>query len=191
MLPRDVHFDPVTDLPIHVDFMRVTDKSRVRVHVPVNFKNEGLSPGIKRGGVLNVVRHDIDVVCLAGDIPHAIIVDVERPGDRRQHPYQHGEAARGRAPAITERDFTIATIAPPTVQTTEAEDKAAADAAAAAAARRRRRRGAVAGAASGALPAPLPAQVRRRARRQRRRPPAVRRRQRRAKAPAEKKARKK
>src|SRR5262245_42105028 len=145
VLPRDVHFDPVSDRPIHVDFMRVTDKTRVRVHVPVNFKNEGLSPGIKRGGVLNIVRHDIDVYCQAGEIPHAIIVDVEGLEIGDSVHISMVKLPAGVRPAITERDFTIATIAPPT----EAEAKAAADAAAAAAAPE----GAVVeGAAAGAAP---------------------------------------
>jgi len=151
VLPRDVHFDPVTDRPIHVDFMRVTDKTRVRVHVPVNFKNEGLSPGIKRGGVLNVVRHDIDVFCQAGEIPHAIIVDVEGLEIGDSIHISMVKLPVGVRPAIAERDFTIATIAPPTVQTTEAEEKAAADAVAAAAAPEGAVvEGAVAGAAPGA-----------------------------------------
>jgi large subunit ribosomal protein L25 len=151
VLPRDVHFDPVTDRPIHVDFMRVTDKTRVRVHVPVNFKNEGLSPGIKRGGVLNVVRHDIDVMCQAGEIPGAIVVDVEGLEIGDSIHISMVKLPVGVRPAIIERDFTIATIAPPTVQTTEAEEKAAADAVAAAAAPEGAVvEGAVAGAAPGA-----------------------------------------
>jgi large subunit ribosomal protein L25 len=150
VLPRDVHFDPVSDRPIHVDYMRVTDKTRVRVHVPVTFKNEGLSPGIKRGGVLNVVRHDIDVVCLAGEIPHAIVVDVEGLEIGDSIHISMVKLPAGVRPAITERDFTIATIAPPTVQTTEAEEKAAAEAVAAAAAPEGAAEGAAAGAAPGA-----------------------------------------
>jgi large subunit ribosomal protein L25 len=151
VLPRDVHFDPVSDRPIHVDFMRVTDQTRVRVHVPVTFKNEGLSPGIKRGGVLNIVRHDIDVYCQAGEIPHAIVVDVEGLEIGDSIHISMVKLPAGVRPTITERDFTIATIAPPTVQTTEAEDKAAADAAAAAAAPEGAvAEGAVAGAAPGA-----------------------------------------
>jgi large subunit ribosomal protein L25 len=148
VLPRDVHFDPVTDRPIHVDFMRVTDQTRVRVHVPVAFKNEGLSPGIKRGGVLNIVRHDIDVYCQAGQIPHSIVVDVEGLEIGDSVHISMVKLPAGVRPAITERDFTIATIAPPTVQTTEAEEKAAAEAAAAAATPE----GAVEGAAAGAAP---------------------------------------
>ena len=156
VLPRDVHFDPVTDLPIHVDFMRVTEQTRVRVHVPVNFKNEGLSPGIKRGGVLNVVRHDIEVYCRAGEIPHAIVVDVEGLEIGDSIHISMVKLPAGVRPAITERDFTIASIAPPTVQTTEAEEKAAADAAAAAAAPEGAVEGAVAGAAPAAAPGAAP-----------------------------------
>jgi len=149
VLPRDVHFDPVTDRAIHVDFMRVTDKTRVRVHVPVAFKNEGLSPGIKRGGVLNIVRHDIDVYCQASEIPNAIVVDVEGLEIGDSVHINMVKLPAGVKPAIA-RNFTIATIAPPTVQTTEAEEKAAADAAAAAAAPEGAAEGAAAGAAPGA-----------------------------------------
>jgi large subunit ribosomal protein L25 len=134
VLPRDVHFDPVTDKPVHADFLRVTETTRVRVRVPVSFKNEGLSPGIKRGGVLNIVRHEVEVYCRAGEIPPTIVVDVAGfdIGDT-----VHISAVKlpaGVTPAITGRDFTIATIAPPTVHKTEAEEQAAAAAAAAAAA---------------------------------------------------------
>src|SRR5215813_15089584 len=118
VLPRDVHFDPVTDRPIHVDFMRVTDKTRVRVHVPVAFKNEGLSPGIKRGGVLNIGRHDIEVFCQAGEIPNTIVVDVEGLEIGDSVHISMVKLPAGVRPVITERDFTIASIAPPTVQTT-------------------------------------------------------------------------
>lgn len=161
VLPRDVHFDPVSDRPIHVDFMRVTDTTLVRVHVPVTFKNEGLSPGIKRGGVLNVVRHDIEVYCRAGEIPRAIVIDVEGLEIGDSIHISMVKLPAGVRPAITERDFTIASIAPPTVQTTEAEEKAAADAAAAAAAPEGAVvEGAVAGtapAAPGAAPGAAPA----------------------------------
>jgi len=150
VLPRDVHFDPVTDRPIHVDFMRVTDKTRVHVHVPVAFKNEGLSPGIKRGGVLNIVRHDIDVFCQAGEIPNVIVIDVEGLEIGDSVHISMVKLPAGVKPAIAERDFTIATIAPPTVHTTEAEETAAAAAAAAAAAPEGAVEGAVAGAAPGA-----------------------------------------
>ncbi len=156
VLPRDVHFDPVTDRPVHVDFMRVTDKTRVRVHVPVTFKNEGLSPGIKRGGVLNIVRHDIDVYCQAGEIPHAIVIDVEGLEIGDSVHITMVKLPAGVRPAIAERDFTIASIAPPTVQITEAEEAAAAAAVAAAAAPEGAVEGAVAGAAAPGAPGAAP-----------------------------------
>src|SRR5215510_3760108 len=131
VLPRDVQFDPVTDRAVHADFMRVTDRTRVRVHVPVSFMNEGLSPGIKRGGVLNIVRHEIDVVCEAGNIPHSIIVDVEGRDIGDSMHISMVKLPAGVRPAIAGRDFTIATIAPPTVHKTEAEEAAEAAAAAA------------------------------------------------------------
>jgi len=131
VLPRDVQFDPVSDRAIHADFMRVTDTTRVRVHVPVSFKNEGLSPGIKRGGVLNIVRHEIDVFCEAANIPHSIVVDVEGYDIGDSMHISMVKLPPGVKPAIADRDFTIATIAPPTVHKTEAEEAAEAAAAAA------------------------------------------------------------
>jgi large subunit ribosomal protein L25 len=125
VLPREVHFDPVSDRPIHVDFMRVTDQTRVRVHVPVAFKNEGLSPGIKRGGVLNIVRHDIDVYCQAGQIPHTIVVDVEGLEIGDSVHISMVKLPAGVRPAITERDFTIATIAAAAAIPVEEEVEAA------------------------------------------------------------------
>lgn len=133
VLPRDIHFDPVTDRPVHADFMRVTDQTKVRVHVPVVFKNEGLSPGLKRGGVLNIVRHDVDVYCLAGNIPHELAIDIAGLDIGDSIHISMVKLPQGVKPAIAERDFTIATIAPPTVHTSEEEEKAAAAAAAAAA----------------------------------------------------------
>ncbi|MGH6932848.1 MAG: 50S ribosomal protein L25/general stress protein Ctc, partial [Dongiaceae bacterium] len=74
VLPRDIQFDPISDKPVHADFMRVADSTRVRVHVPVEFTGIGQSPGIKRGGVLNIVRHEIDVFCQAGTIPRSMVI---------------------------------------------------------------------------------------------------------------------
>jgi len=153
VLPRDVHFDPVTDRPIHVDFMRVTDKTRVRVHVPVTFTNEGLSPGLKRGGVLNIVRHEIDVYCQAGNIPNAIVIDIAGLDIGDSVHISMVKLAEGVKPAIADRDFTIATIAPPTVHKTEAEEQAAAAAAAAVATPEGAAAAPAAGAAPGAAPA--------------------------------------
>jgi large subunit ribosomal protein L25 len=111
-LPRDVQFHPVNDRPLHVDFLRVAANAVITVAVPVRFENEHASPGLKRGGVLNVVRHDIEVRCPADSIPDAILVDVSG--------FEVGESIHvstvrlpdGVEPVI-DRDFTIATIAAP------------------------------------------------------------------------------
>ncbi len=126
VLPRDVQFHPVTDEPIHVDFLRVLAGTEITVAVPVIFINEEESPGIKRGGVLNVVRHEIDLVCVAERIPQAITIDLT--GLEIGDSLHIGEVAlpEGVKPAVADRDFTIATVAAPTVK---AEEDAAAQAA--------------------------------------------------------------
>src|SRR6187431_1234629 len=75
-LPKDVQFHPVTSRPIHVDFLRIGEHSQVNVNVPVRFDNEEASPGLKRGGVLNIVVHDLALVCDASEIPDEIHVDL-------------------------------------------------------------------------------------------------------------------
>ncbi len=126
VLPRDVQFHPVTDEPIHVDFLRVLAGTEITVAVPVIFINEGESPGIKRGGVLNVVRHEIDLVCTAENIPQAITIDLT--GLEIGDSLHIGEVTlpEGVKPAVADRDFTIATVAAPTVK---AEEDTAAQAA--------------------------------------------------------------
>jgi large subunit ribosomal protein L25 len=108
--PRGVQLDPVRDFPIHVDFMRVSKDSLVTVEVPVHFLNEAASPGIKRGGILNVVRHEIEVRCPAESIPEYFEVDLTglEIGDS-----VHISAIKlpeGVRPTISDRDFTVATI---------------------------------------------------------------------------------
>jgi large subunit ribosomal protein L25 len=110
VIPRDVQLDPIRDFPIHVDFMRVGEHSLVTVEVPVRFLNEAASPGIKRGGILNVVRHEIEVRCPADAIPEHFDVDLTglEIGDA-----VHISALKlpeGVRPTTTERDFTVATI---------------------------------------------------------------------------------
>jgi large subunit ribosomal protein L25 len=110
VIPRGVQLDPVRDFPIHVDFMRVSKDALVTVEVPVHFLNEAASPGLKRGGVLNVVRHTIPVRCPADRIPDHFDVDLTglEIGDS-----VHISAIKlpdGVRPTITERDFTVATI---------------------------------------------------------------------------------
>jgi large subunit ribosomal protein L25 len=110
VIPRQVQLDPIRDFPIHVDFMRVAKDALVTVEVPVRFLNDAASPGIKRGGILNIVRHEIPVRCPADAIPEHFEVDLTglEIGDS-----VHISAIKlpeGVRPTITERDFTVATI---------------------------------------------------------------------------------
>jgi len=112
-LPKDVQFHPVTDRPLHVDFLRIGEHSSVHVNVPVRFINEEQSPGLKRGAVLNVVRHELELVVDAAEIPDDIEVDLTG--------YDVGDSIhisavtlpQGATSAITDRDFTIATVVAP------------------------------------------------------------------------------
>jgi large subunit ribosomal protein L25 len=130
VLPRDVQFDPVTDRPVHADFLRVGADTQVRVQVPVKFKNDTTAPGIKRGGVLNVVRHEIELVCRANAIPPFIEVDLEGLDIGDSVHISTVKLPEGVRPTIA-RDFTVASIAAPTAQKIEAAEAAAAAAAAA------------------------------------------------------------
>lgn len=132
VLPRDVQFDPVTDKPIHVDFLRVSDTATVHVMVPVVFKNEGASPGLKRGGVLNIVRHEIGFVCRVNAIPHAIEIDLSGTDIGDSIHISSVKLPEGVRTEIR-RDFTVATIGAPSAVKSEAQEAQAAAAAAAAA----------------------------------------------------------
>ena len=120
VLPRDVQFDPVTDRVLHVDFLRVSAASTVTVQVPVNFLNEEESPGLKRGGLLNVVRHEIEMTCRADAIPSGVEVDLTGLEIGDSIHISMIALPEGVAPTITDRDFTVATIAAPTVVQEEA-----------------------------------------------------------------------
>jgi large subunit ribosomal protein L25 len=126
VLPRDVQLDPINDKPIHFDLMRVGAGSRVHVAVPVVFQNELLSPGLKRGGVLNVVRHEVEIVCAPDLIPHEIVVDLTGKEIGDSVHISAVNLPEGVTPTITDRDFTLATIAAPTVVKADAEAAAAA-----------------------------------------------------------------
>jgi len=110
VIPREIQFDPVSDVPMHFDLYRVEENSVISVPVSVSFLNEEKSPGLKRGGVLNIVRHEVEVDCPAGAIPDAIEVDLSG--------YDIGDSIHISAvnlpdnvkPTITDRDFTIATL---------------------------------------------------------------------------------
>lgn len=118
VLPKDYQLDPVRDFTMHVDFLRVSGNSQVTVEVPVHFINEEKSPGIKVGGVLNVVRHEVEVHCPADAIPEFITADLSglKIGDGIH--ISHIKLPAGVTPVITDRDFTIATIAAPAGGTT-------------------------------------------------------------------------
>src|SRR5580658_3267006 len=105
-LPRDVQLNPVTDVPEHVDFMRVGAATRLTVAVPVIFLNQEKSPGIRRGGILNIVRHEIDLVCTVDDIPERITIDLDGLDIGDSVHISAVTLPSGTRPAISGRDFT-------------------------------------------------------------------------------------
>ncbi len=111
VLPRDFQLDPVRDFLLHIDFLRVSESSRITVDVPVRTKNDEKSPGLKRGGALNVVRHTVEIECLASSIPDAIMVDLEGLEIGDSVHISSIELPEGANPTITDRDFTLITIA--------------------------------------------------------------------------------
>lgn len=123
VLPRDVQFHPVTDRPEHIDFLRVSARTKVHVNVPVHFINEEECPGLERGGVLNVVRHEVEFFCRADAIPSYIEVDLAGLDIGDGAHISHVKLPDGVEPTITDRDFTIATIAAPTILTAEEEEE--------------------------------------------------------------------
>ena len=130
-LPKDVHFHPVSDRPLHVDFFRLAKDAMVEVSVPVLFVNEEASPGLKRGGVLNIVRHELELVCDADKIPDDIRIDVTGLDIGDTIHISFVTLPEGSVSAITDRDFTIATIvAPSGLRSEDAEAAAEGEAAA-------------------------------------------------------------
>jgi len=113
VLTRDIQMHPVTDEPLHMDMLRVGASSKVAVAVSVEFINHEKSPGLKIGGVLNVVRHEVELNCPAGDIPEKITVDLDdiKIGDSIH--ISAIELPEGATPTITDRDFTVATLQSP------------------------------------------------------------------------------
>lgn len=113
VLPKDFHLDPVRDFTMHVDFLRVGKNTIVTVDIPVHFLNDEKAPGIKRGGVLNIVRHTVECTCPANDIPDAIEIDLTGLNIGDSIHISSVSLPKGVNPTITDRDFTIATIAAP------------------------------------------------------------------------------
>lgn len=125
VLARDIQLHPVTDIVEHVDFLRVSKKTKLAVDIPVNFINEDKCPSIEMKGTLNVVRHTVELMCSAVNIPDSIEVNLEGK--------EHGDAVNvsdatlpeGATPVITDRDFTIATLLPPKTAAQEEAEAAA------------------------------------------------------------------
>jgi large subunit ribosomal protein L25 len=123
-LPKAVDFHPVTSRPIHVDFLRIGEHTKVHVAVPVRFDNEEASPGLKRGGVLNVVQHELELVCDAATIPNEIHISLEGLEIGDSIHISSIKLPEGSTAAIEDRDFTIATIVAPSAMKSEDEETA-------------------------------------------------------------------
>ena len=122
VLARDVQFDPVTDRAIHVDFMRFGSDTKLNIEVEMVFENEEECPGIKRGGVLNVVRRTIELICPADNIPAFLTADLTGLDIGDSVHISAVSLPEGVTPVVTDRDFTIATIAAPTLLPVEEEE---------------------------------------------------------------------
>jgi large subunit ribosomal protein L25 len=133
VIPRDYQLDPVKDFPIHVDFLRIGAGHKIDVEVHVRFINELAAPGLKRGGVLNIVRHTVELSCPPDSIPEELVVDLTGREIGESIHISHVALPEGVVPTVHDRDFTIATIvAPSGLRSEEAEAPAATEAAAAA-----------------------------------------------------------
>src|ERR671920_84386 len=121
-LPKAVDFHPVTSRPIHVDFLRISEHTKVHVNIPVRFDNEEASPGLKRGGVLNVVKHELEITCDAAKIPDEIHVNLEGLDIGDSIHISNVNLPEGITPTIDDRDFTVATIVAPSAMKSEDEE---------------------------------------------------------------------
>lgn len=130
-IPRDYQLDVVKDTPLHIDFLRLTAGSRLKINVPVHFTNQDISPGLKRGGSLNIVRHSVEMYVPADNIPEALMVDVGKLDFNESMHISTIALPEGCRPTVN-RDFTIVSVAPPAAKTEEAPAAAAAAPAAAA-----------------------------------------------------------
>jgi large subunit ribosomal protein L25 len=132
VIPRQVQLDPVSDGVVHVDFMRLPKGAKIRLAIPVRFKGQETSPGLKRGGVLNIVRHEVEMLCPAENIPDFIEGDLSKMDIHDSLHISDFALPEGAVPTIRDRDFTIASVVAPT--SVIEEQRAAAQAAATAAA---------------------------------------------------------
>jgi large subunit ribosomal protein L25 len=131
VLPRDVQFDVVTDRTMHVDFQRVSKDTKIHVNVPVVVRNEAAAPGIKRGGVLNLVRHQIEFICSPDRIPQMVEIDITGLEIGGSIHITAVKLPEGAILAVRERDFTVVTIGAPSGMKADADAEAAPAAAAA------------------------------------------------------------
>ena len=123
VLARDLQIHPVTDKALHIDFLRFNENTRIVLSIPVTFKNEEASPGLKRGGVLNIVRREVELVCSPLNIPGELVFDLEGLNIGDSLHIGAIDLPEG-VSATTDRDFTVVTIAAPTVMPTEVEEAA-------------------------------------------------------------------
>ena len=121
-LPKAVDFHPVSSRPIHVDFLRIGEHSKVNVNIPVRFDNEEDSPGLKRGGVLNVVQHEIELICDAAEIPEELHIDLTGLDIGDSIHISQVTLPKGAKAAIDDRDFTVATVVAPSAMKSEEGD---------------------------------------------------------------------
>ena len=128
VLTRDIQFHPVTDVPLHADFLRVSKGAKIAVMVAVEFINEDKSQGLKTGGILNVVRHEVELECPANAIPENIVVDLDGTNVGDSIHISAISLPDGVTPTITDRDFTVATIAAPASETEEVSEETTEDA---------------------------------------------------------------
>ena len=115
VLPRDIAYDPVSDEPIHIDFMRIVKGSKLILQIPVKFINSDQSPGLKKGGVLNIVRRKVELKCPAENIPNEIVVDLDNTEINTSFKISSVKLPENVTPTITDRDFVIATVVAPTI----------------------------------------------------------------------------
>ena len=116
VLPKQLQYHPVTDRLIHFDFLRVQNDTKVTVEVPVEFLNQDTCPGLKKGGVLNLVRREVELSCNANNIPDKLQFDLINSEIGDSIKISNIELPEGVSPTITDRDFVVATVVPPTVE---------------------------------------------------------------------------
>ncbi len=114
-LPRDISYDPVSDEPIHIDFIRIAKGSILTLEIPVKFINSEKSPGLKKGGVLNIVRRKVELKCPTENIPHELVVNLDNTEINTSLKISSVKLPENVVPTITDRDFVIATVVAPTI----------------------------------------------------------------------------